>query len=134
MSLLQRIKEERQSARLLQNSIRLQVLTVLLGECERVGKEIPDDEVIKVVKKVVKGTEELFQSVHSFEQKASIKVELDIMKEFVPQQLTEEQIIGNIVLCRAAGKTSVKDIMAHFKENFAGLYDGKLVSTLVLRV
>lgn len=97
------------------------LLGVLLGEFERLEKspkrktsEITNDECISIIKKLIDSN---IQCNELEENK--------ILELFIPQQLTEEQIKNIIKRERFA---SIKDCMGFFKELYAGLYDGKLVS------
>ena len=97
------------------------LLGVLLGEFERLEKspkrktsEITNDECISIIKKLIDSN---IQCNELEENK--------ILELFIPQQLTEEQIENIIKRERFA---SIKDCMRFFKELYAGLYDGKVVS------
>ena len=106
------------------------ILTVLVGEIERlVGKEeITDQKVLAIIKKLVAANTEVLQ-VTAVGTKANVNAafENSVIEVYIPLQLTEDQIAAIIV---ANDLNSLKEVMAFMKANYAGLYDGKAVSTL----
>jgi uncharacterized protein YqeY len=50
-----------------------------------------------------------------------------ILSKFLPKQLSESQIIA---ILEEQKFQSIKDCMSFFKDTYAGLYDGKVVSKL----
>lgn len=106
------------------------ILTVLVGEIERlVGKEeITDQKVLAIIKKLVASNTEVLQ-VTAVGTKANVDAafENSVIEVYIPLQLTEDQIAAIIV---ANDLNSLKEVMAFMKANYAGLYDGKAVSTL----
>ena len=102
------------------------ILGVLLSELDRDDKikerdfrNHSDNDVIRVTKKMIDSLK-LISSTQALE-------EVKILEQFIPQQLTEEQIESIIKRERF---TSIKDCMGFFKELYAGLYDGKIVSKI----
>jgi uncharacterized protein YqeY len=94
------------------------------GEIERneqsaSGKiELPDGDVIKLVKKLI----------DSIKETTNNQIEISTLENYLPKQLTEDEIRGILSLL------AVKDlgaVMKSFKANYDGLYDGKLLSTIV---
>ena len=123
MSLKIKITEEIKVAMKAKDSGKLSILRVLKSEIERneqssAGKiDLSDADVIKIVKKMVDGVKETTNNT----------TELEILEAYLPQQLSEEkirEIIGSLAL------TNMGEIMKHFKTNFDGQYDGKLVSNI----
>ena len=99
------------------------VLGVLLSELDRDDKikegdfrNPSDNDVIRVTKKMIDSLK-LMSSTQALE-------EVKILEQFIPQQLTVEQIESIIKRERFQ---SIKDCMAFFKELYANLYDGKVV-------
>lgn len=102
------------------------LLGVIIGEFERIEKspnrtikEISDSEAINIIKKMIESN----CLVNSLE----CLYENEILKQFIPSQLTETQIQGIIDECNFS---SIKECMTFFKENHTGLYDGKIVSKI----
>lgn len=124
MSLINSISDDLKSAMKEKNTLKLGILRVLKAEIQRLeqgpnGKvELNDGDVIKIVKKLVEGIKETSQN----------QDEISILETYLPKQFSEieiRQIISSL---------SVKDmsaIMKHFKTNFDGQYDGKILSTIV---
>lgn len=102
------------------------------------GKEMTDDVIIQVIAKGVKQREESiaqFESAGRAELAEGEKVEMSILKKYLPEQLSEEAVLAIVKdVIAATGATSKKDMGKVMKEVMArtkGQADGKLVSRLV---
>ena len=91
-------------------------LRVIMGEFARAdSKEISDDEVIKVLKKLIKSEKETLLQKGSDEDTAFVR----IIETYLPQMAPEEEIIawvnGNIDLSQFKSKMqAMGPIMKHF--------------------
>ncbi len=102
------------------------------------GKEITDDAVLAVVTKGAKQREE---SIAQFTQAgradlaAAEQKELDLLKKYLPAQLSEEEVAAVVkTVIAETGAASKKDMGRVMKETMTrlkGQADGKLVSKLV---
>ena len=113
--------------------LRANLLSTLYAEIftlSKSGKELIEEDEIKIIKKFIKNTDETLALDIPEEQKNKFKSEKAILESYLPQQLSKdeaEKIVGELT---SQGKV-MKDIMAYFKENYSGRYDGKTVSELV---
>jgi len=131
--LLEKIRNDMHEAKKNKDVLRANLLSTLYAEIftlSKSGKELTEEDEIKIIKKFIKNTDEtLALEIHE-EQKAKFKSEKEILESYLPQQLSKdeaEKIVGEML---SQGKV-MKDIMAYFKENYSGRYDGKTVSELV---
>lgn len=102
------------------------------------GKDMTDDVVIAVITKAVKQREESiaqFTAAARAELAEGEKAELDLLRRYLPQQLSEEAVAAVVrEVVAALGATSKKDMGRVMKETMArvkGQADGKIVSKLV---
>ena len=102
------------------------ILGTLLSELDRDDKikagdfrNPSNDDVIRVIKKMI-DSNKLINSNESLNENK-------LLEQFIPEQLTEEQIESIINRERFS---SIKDCMGFFKEQYSGLYDGKTVSKI----
>ena len=102
------------------------------------GKEMTDDAVLQVIAKGVKQREESiaqFTEAGRAELAENEKKEMELLKKYLPEQLSEEAVAAIVKEAVAAtGATSKKDMGKVMKEVMArvkGQADGKLVSRLV---
>lgn len=102
------------------------------------GKEITDDAVMGVLAKAVKQRDESiaqFEAAGRAELAASEKTERDLLKKYLPAQLSEEEVAAAVkAVIAELGAVSKKDMGRVMKETMArlkGQADGKLVSKLV---
>ena len=102
------------------------------------GKEMTDDAILQVIAKGVKQREESiaqFTEAGRAELAANEKKEMELLKRYLPEQLSEEAVAAIVKEAVAAtGATSKKDMGKVMKEvmvRVKGQADGKLVSRLV---
>lgn len=119
-TLAQHIKE----AMLAKDKERLSILRVVVGEFNRVGKEVTDDEARKIIKKMVENAKEVDNTI-----------EAGILSSYLPKQLSTDEL-ENIVSAtvQMKGYSSMSDmgqLMKHLSENYHGRYDGKVAAQIV---
>ena len=102
------------------------------------GKEMTDEAIVSVVSKGAKQREESiaqFSAAGRTELAEGEKAELEILRRYLPAQLSEEEVAAAVKAAIAdLGATSKKDMGRVMKEVMArvkGQADGKLVSRLV---
>lgn len=102
------------------------------------GIKLEDEQVIEILAKEVKQRNEAileFQKGNRQDLVDSAKAEIEILKEYLPQQLSEEEIKDIIKqAAEEVGANSMKDmgkVMSKVRPQTVGRADGKLVSQLV---
>ena len=102
------------------------------------GKEMTDEAILQVLSKGVKQREESiaqFESAGRAELAENEKKEMALLKKYLPEQLSEEEIAAIVKeVVAATGATSKKDMGKVMKEVVSrtkGRADGKVVSRLV---
>jgi uncharacterized protein YqeY len=102
-------------------------LVTLLGELSRLDSKDPSDaQVVGVIQKMLKGIEDM-QKVRPSEE---LTQEAATLKAYLPQLLSEEELISIIAEARSNGITVMGELMKHLKDHYAGRYDGKLAAGL----
>ncbi len=148
MSTIRKIKESLLQARKDKDSKLSSLLSTLLSEVVKVGKdngnrETTDQEAISVVKYFIKNINQTIEllskkqivaGVESLEVE-TLRDELTIYEAFLPTQLTEVELTALISKEIAEkGYSTVKDmgkVMTALNDSFKGLFDGKLASELI---
>lgn len=136
MTQIETLKDELKKARIAKDTFRKMILGTLVSEAVMVGKnmgnrETTDNEVLKLVGKFKKNTLETANLVDpSSDVFALLGDEVAIYDEFLPTQLTDEEITREIgiYLQMNAEKANLGSVMAHFRQNFDGQYDGKALA------
>jgi len=135
MSLYIQLKRDHLDARKKEtrNEVAANLLTTLLGEAtteaKNSGHETPsDDQLIATIRKFIKNLDELLS--HSPGNFTAI-LERSILERYLPKQLTGDEIKAEIAKFNLSDKSAVGLIMKHFKENFFGRYDGKILKGFV---
>ena len=112
----------------------LQIVTgkVKLAEIEKRTKNetITDDDVLLVINKVIKELDEeilAFKNANRTEKVEELTLQKQILEAYLPAKLTEEEIREII---NSLEDKSMPNIMKHFKQNYLGKCDMKLVNKL----
>ena len=102
------------------------------------GIKLEDEQVIEILAKEVKQRNEAileFQKGNRQDLVDSAKAEIEILKEYLPQQLSEEEIKKIVIdVADNLGASSMKDmgkVMAEISPNIEGRAAGRLVSSIV---
>ena len=100
---------------------------LMLIKTEKQGVELTEADSINVVKKVEK---ELIEEREGYlkggrtDSANEIELQLEVVKQYLPQLMSAEQIKQEIL---SLEDKSIPSVMRHFKTNFAGKVDMKLV-------
>jgi hypothetical protein len=142
MSAIQRLEEELREARLARDDARRDALSLLLSSLRAAQKdlqrELTGDEELQVLQRERKRrveAAEAFRNGGREEQAAAEEAELAVLEEFMPAQLSEEEleeIVDDAIA--EVGATSMRDlgrVMADVMPQVAGRADGSMVSQLV---
>ena len=142
MSMIERMEEELRQARLARDDARRDALALLLSELRKSEKELQreltGDEELQVLQRERKRrveAAEAFRNAGREEQAAAEEAELAVLEEFMPAQLSEEEleeIVDDAIA--EVGATSMRDlgrVMADVMPQVAGRADGSSVSQLV---
>lgn len=143
--LLHTIQAASLQARKAREGDRATLLVTLYAEASRPGKdagnrESSDDEVIRVVRKFIKGAEEVLQVTQDSAARERAQREKTILEAFLPAVVTGDALrlaIREHARQARADKPqapAVKlmgDVMARVKAQFGAAYDGAEASTLV---
>ena len=112
----------------------LQIVTgkVKLAEIEKRTKNesLTDDDVLLVINKVIKELDEeilAFKNANRLEKVEELLKQKEILEAYLPAKLTEEEIREII---NSLEDKSMPNIMKHFKLNYLGKCDMKLVNKL----
>ena len=142
MSAIQRLEEELREARLARDDARRDALSLLLSSLRSAEKdlqrELTEDEELQVLQRERKRrveAAEAFRNAGREEQAAAEEAELAVLEEFMPAQLSEEEVEEIVDDAIAeVGATSMRDlgrVMADVMPQVAGRADGSMVSQLV---
>ena len=113
------------------------ILSVVISRCKLLevelrskGNELSDADVLGIIQKIIKelGDErEGYLKTNNLGRAKLIEEQAEIIKVYLPKQLSEEEILAEI---NKLEDKSIPSIMKHFKTNFAGKVDMSLVSRL----
>lgn len=125
------IKAERELQR--SNPVIYSLLGVLLGEIDRLpiprSQEPSEDQIYAIVKKLHESAKEMREYTPAADQ------EFQYLKDYIKAQLGRSEIeiiIAELVL--QVPNVNLGVVMKHFKDNYSGQYDGKLVSQIAKEI
>ncbi|HOP50408.1 MAG TPA: GatB/YqeY domain-containing protein [Ignavibacteriales bacterium] len=143
MNLKDKINEEIKSCMKSGDKLRLETIRsirALILEFEKSGanKELTPDEEIKLLNAAAKKRKdaiEVYEKAGKIEQMEKEKKELEIIQEFLPKQLTEDEIkeiVKKVVEeVNAQGKKDFGKVMPVVMKQVSGRADGKMVKSIV---
>lgn len=143
MSLQSKISEDVKNALRNQEKLKLSVLRMLLASIknriiELKNKELPDEQIVAVIGSEIKKRRDAvyeFEKVGRQDAADAEKDEISILIDYMPAQLTEDQIISLIDnTISELSIESIKDLgklMKSLRPKTRGKADGALVSKLV---
>ena len=128
MSLQQQIQSDLKGAMKAKDKVKTSAIRIVMGEFARQPqKELSDDQVIGIIRKLIKSEKELLAV-----SKGSDTSFIDALEEYLPQQATEEDIRGwikdNVDFSEFKNvMQAMRPIMAHF----GSTADGNLVKKVL---
>lgn len=108
------------------NKVKLGVLRYLKSEIQRVEggrSEMNDNQVSSLIKKTIQSVSE--------NKDDEWEKEVETLSEFLPKQLSEEEVSDIVDKMIESGMDSIGPIMGRVTKEYAGRVDGKVVSSLV---
>jgi len=140
--LLKKLQDEMKAAMKSGDKERLSTIRMLISEIKKVQidkkKELSDEEIIQILQRYAKQRKEsIKQYTEAGREDLAQKEEreLKIVQEFLPQQLSEEEIEKIVEeAISETGASSMKDmgkVMKVVMEKVKGRADGSLVSSIV---
>ena len=142
MSLEERLVEEMKQAMKSNDKLRLSTIRMIRSALKNkeieLRKKLEDEDVVKVIQVMVrKGEEsvEQFQTGGRGDLVEKEKKEIEILKSFLPQPLTQEEILKiidqSIQETQASSLKDIGKVMKSVMPKIGGKADGKLVNQLV---
>ncbi|MCJ7783744.1 MAG: GatB/YqeY domain-containing protein [Desulfobacterales bacterium] len=142
MSLEERLVEEMKQAMKSNDKLRLSAIRMIRSALKNkeieLRKKLEDEDIVKVVQVMVrKGEEsvEQFQAGGRMDLVEKEKREIEILKSFLPQPLSQEEILKVIDLSiqetQASSPKDIGKVMKSVIPKIGGKADGKLINQLV---
>ncbi|TDF96738.1 GatB/YqeY domain-containing protein [Paenibacillus piri] len=142
MSLSERLNEDMKLAMKSQAKFKLSVIRMVRAAIKNIEidqrKTLDDQEVLDVLSREIKQRKD---SLQEFEKAGrddlaeTVKAEIDILMEYLPQQLTEEEVKAivqqTIQEVGASSKADMGKVMSALMPKVKGRADGKLVNQAV---
>lgn len=142
MSLRERITDDMKTAMKSRDAVRLGAIRFLLSEVKyaeiAAGKPLTDDDITQVVTREIKRRRDSIEKYKEGGRSDLVDKEtadLNVLLEYVPEQLSEEEIIGIarevISELHAVTKADKGKVMSALMQRVRGKADGKMVGKVV---
>ena len=143
MGLEQQIMVELKAAMLSKDEAALRGLraiksAILLVKSSEVGKELTEEDEMKLLQKLVKQRKEsveIYQTQNRADLAETELQEIAVIEKFLPQMLSEEEVTAALKdIIKQVGATSAGEmgkVMGAATKHFAGKADNKMVSAIV---
>ncbi|MCR8641983.1 GatB/YqeY domain-containing protein [Paenibacillus sp. N1-5-1-14] len=142
MNLSERLNEDMKQAMKSQDKFKLSVIRMVRSAVKNIEidqrKALDDNEVLDVLSREIKQRKD---SLQEFEKAGRndlaepLKAEIDILMEYLPQQLSEEEVKAivqqTIQEVGASSKADMGKVMSALMPKVKGLADGKIVNQCV---
>lgn len=138
------IRQDRMLAKKANDKVKVRVLTTLQGQIETLKKSGKAVNYVGIVKSFIENNEFTIRQlqVHGVDSQNEVD-ELDYenacLRNYLPKQLTEDEVRSIVLdLVAEAGDLPVNaligKVQGYFKQNYAGQYDGSLVTNIVRNI
>lgn len=142
MDLSQRLNEDMKQAMKSQDKFKLSTIRMVRSAIKNVEidakRTLNDDEVLEILGREIKQRKDAlqeFENASRFDLVDNVKAEIDILSQYLPAQLSEEEIQvivrETIQETGAASKADMGKVMGALMPKVKGLADGKLVNAIV---
>ena len=127
MTVQEQIKVDLKSAMINKETTKRDILRVVIGEFNRIDKEVSDEKAIAIIKKMGQNATDQ----NKFD-------ELHILASYLPDEMDElelKRVCMNFIMnMNSPTMRDMGKVMSYLKDNYTGLYDGKVASTLVKKL
>lgn len=102
------------------------LLSTIIGECERIGKNPSENVIVGVIQKMVKNNEETLKEcpIDRTDIIKTLKTENEFMSQFLPKMLTDSELTALIGSQTSQG-LKMPAIMKYLSANYKGRYDSR---------
>lgn len=126
MKLEEKIRLDIKKSMISKNTERTMLLRTIMGEFNRLGKDIPDEKAIAIMKKMKENAEQLGNTY-----------EVDVLSEFLPNILSEEETINIVKTLLSENNYTMRDmgsIMKTLKSEYGQSMDMKIASVTIKNI
>ena len=98
------------------------------------GNSMQDADYVQILQKTIKELkeeQENYQKVNHIEQVGEIEKQVKLVESYLPQMMSQEEI-KNVIL--ELSDKSIPNVMKHFKSNYAGKCDMRLVQEVLKNI
>jgi len=87
--MLTKLKSERIKARKAGDKLKMNILGVVIGQCDMIGVNINTNDVLEVLRRTMKSINERIEKEYSDDDLAMALAEAEILKEYLPKEIDD---------------------------------------------
>lgn len=143
VTLLEKLKDGHTASRRLRNNVLTNLLGTIIAECDTIAKSgkavrvLTDVDVVTVIQKSRKNMLSTIEMIANISERTAQKTQLlqerEYLEEYLPQQLTKEEI-EQISIEQEILNQNFGQIMGYLKKNYAGRYDPNHAKDIIREV
>lgn len=137
-TLKERLRDDLNTARRARDRERTLVLTTTISDIRNreieLGRDATDDDVHEVVQRAVKRRREAAEQMRAGNREdLAVKEdqEAEQLKQYLPAQLSEDEVRGYVREAIAAGASGMGAVMGRIMPRIKGVFDGKEANRIV---
>jgi hypothetical protein len=138
MALKEQLRDDLNAARRARDRERTLILTTTLSEVRNreieLGRDASDEDVREVVQRAVKRRREAAEQMRAGDREdlaAKEDAEAALLVQYLPAQLSEDEVRGHVREAIAAGAGNMGAVMGRIMPRIKGVFDGREANRIV---
>jgi hypothetical protein len=138
MALKEQLRDDLNAARRARDRERTLILTTTLSEVRNreieLGRDASDEDVREVVQRAVKRRREAAEQMRAGDREdlaAKEDAEAALLVQYLPAQLSEDEVRGHVREAIAAGADNMGAVMGRIMPRIKGVFDGREANRIV---
>jgi hypothetical protein len=138
MALKEQLRDDLNAARRARDRERTLILTTTLSEVRNreieLGRDASDEDVREVVQRAVKRRREAAEQMRAGDREdlaAKEDAEAAMLVQYLPAQLSEDEVRGHVREAIAAGADNMGAVMGRIMPRIKGVFDGREANRIV---
>ena len=133
--ILEELTKQKNTARKNKDTAIIPFLSLLISQIQMVGKndggrDTTEDEALRVIKKMIAANEETIVNTTDLDVSDELIAELEIMKPFLPQMATADDVNREVSLLIHNGVDNIGAMMGGLKKKFGSTVDMRMASAM----
>lgn len=117
--LFMKLTADLNAARIARNSGKVKLLSTLIGELQRdLQKHLPDEKVIKTIKKFIEGSQDMLKHSTNEELKVQAQYEISVLSDYLPVAVSKEELEAIVAGFKSANPDAEVSALMNMLKDF----------------